>query len=297
LNTIEKKELTALLNLLDEPSEPVFERIREKLLFYGLKAIPFLEEAWEQSFNNVIQVRIEEIIHQIQLKHLRKELIAWKKKSRYDLLKGFFLASKYQYPDLVESEVNNKLEIIKRDIWLELSSGRTALEKVKVINHILFDVHGFTGNKTNIDAPQNLFLNNLLESKKGNHLTIGMLYSIVAQKLGIPIFGINLPEHFVLAYVDEIHDEKIKVANEKEVLFYINPFNKGAVFTKREIEIFIKHLKISPNPAFFEPCDNVTILIRLFENMKHTFEKQGYGEKVDEINWVMSALVKKTLPI
>ncbi|MFU8842568.1 MAG: transglutaminase-like domain-containing protein [Bacteroidales bacterium] len=297
MNTIEKKELTALLNLLDEPSETVFERIREKLLFYGLKAIPFLEEAWEQSFNNVIQVRIEEIIHQIQLKHLRNELIAWKKKNRYDLLKGFFLASKYQYPDLDENVVNNMVEIIKRDIWLELSSERTALEKVKVINHILFDVHGFTGNKTNIDAPQNLFLNNLLESKKGNHLTIGMLYSIVAQKLGIPIFGINLPEHFVLAYVDEIHDEKIKVANEKEVLFYINPFNKGAVFTKREIEIFIKHLKISPNPAFFEPCDNVTILIRLFENMKHAFEKQGYGEKVDEINWVMSALVKKTLPI
>jgi regulator of sirC expression with transglutaminase-like and TPR domain len=297
LNTIEKKELTALLNLLDEPSEPVFKRIREKLLDYGTKAIPFLEEAWEQSFNHIIQVRIEEIIHHIQLKHLRVELIAWKKKSRYDLLKGFFLASKYQYPDLVESEVNNKLEIIKRDIWLELSSERTALEKVKVINHILFDVHGFTGNKTNIDAPQNLFLNNLLESKKGNHLTIGMLYSIVAQKLGIPIFGINLPEHFVLAYVDEIHDEKIKLANEKEVLFYINPFNKGAVFTKREIEIFIKHLKISSNPAFFEPCDNVTILIRLFENMKHAFEKQGYGEKVDEINWVMSALVKKTLPI
>jgi regulator of sirC expression with transglutaminase-like and TPR domain len=290
LNSIEKNELNALLNLLDEPSEQVFGQIREKLLFYGVKAIPFLEEAWEQSFNSIIQARIEEIIHHIQLKRLRNDLLIWKRKNRYDLLKGFFLASRYQYPDLDESNVNNTLELLKRDIWLELSSERTALEKVKVINHILFDVHGFTGNKTNIDAPQNLFLNNLLESKKGNHLTIGMLYSIIAQKLGIPVFGINLPEHFVLAYVDEIHEEKYKLANEKEVLFYINPFNKGAVFTKHEIDVFIKHLKLAPNPSYFEPCDNITILLRLFENMKHAFEKQGYGEKVDEINWIMSAL-------
>jgi regulator of sirC expression with transglutaminase-like and TPR domain len=297
LNVSEKNELQALLNLLDEPSEPVFEQIRERLLLFGVKAIPYLEEAWEQSFNHIIHTRIEEIIHQIQLKHLRKELIAWKRKNRYDLLKGFILATKYQYPDLNENEVNNTLEIIQRDIWLELSSERTALEKVKVINHILFDVHGFTGNKVNIDAPQNLFLNNLLESKKGNHLSIGILYSIIAQKLGIPVFGINLPGHFVLAYVDEVHGEKYRMADEKEVLFYINPFNKGAVFTRREIEIFIKHLKLGPNPAFFEPCDNITILERLFENMKYAFGKQGYGEKVDEISWIMSALTKKTLPI
>lgn len=289
-NQDRNKELSALISLLDEPSEMVYDQIRDKLLIYGTGAIPSLEHAWDNSFESIIQIRIEEIIHSIQLNHLRNELYNWKKDRRYDLFKGFYLAAKYQYPELDEKYVSDRLEIIKRDIWLELNSNLTALEKVKVINHILFDVHGFSGNKVNIDAPQNLFINNMLESRKGNHLSMGILYIIIAQKLGVPIFGVDLPQHFVLAYVDEIHDEKYVLANENEVLFYINPFNKGAVFTRREIELFIKHLKLKSKPGFYKPCDNVVVLRRVFDNLKTAFNKQGYGEKVDEINSLINVL-------
>ena len=284
------KELDALIRLLDEPNENMFGQIREKLVYYGSDAIPKLENAWDNSFDNTIQYRIEEIIHDIQQNQLQGELKEWKDENQFDLFKGFFLASKYQYPDLASKEIWNKIELVKRDIWLELNSNLTALEKVKVINHIFFDVHGFNGNKTNIDAPQNLFVNNLIESKKGNHLSLGMLYIIVAQKLGIPIFGVDLPQHFVLAYVDEVHDEKYTVADENEVLFYINPFNKGAVFTKREVDVFIKHMKIKSTPDFFKPCDNNTIIKRLFENLIAIYTKLGYSDKVDELKILLGVL-------
>ncbi len=91
----------------------------------------------------------------------------------------------------------------------------------------MFDIHRYSGNKTNIDAPQNLFINNLLETKKGNHLSIGILYIILGQKLNIPVYGVNLPQHFILAYAGEISEERVKTADENGVLFYINPFNKG----------------------------------------------------------------------
>jgi regulator of sirC expression with transglutaminase-like and TPR domain len=289
-------ELNALISLLDEPSKPMFARIREKILGYGIDAVPFLENAWDNSFDHHVQVRIEEIIHSIQLKKLELELILWKNNSYHDLLKGFYLLAKYQYPDLNEKEIINQVELIKRDIWLELNDQLTALEKVKVINHILFDIHRFNGNKLNIDAPQNLFVNNLLDSKKGNHLSIGILYIILAQKLGIPIFGVDLPQHFILAYVDEVHDEKISFANENEVLFYINPFNKGAVFTHREIELFIRHLKLQNNPGFFKPCNNITIIKRLFGSLIFSFTKLGYPEKVDELNKLSTSLKHKQEP-
>ena len=128
------KELDALIRLLDEPSEDVFVKIKEKLVFYGMDAIPVLESAWDNSFDNLIQCRIEEIIHNIQQIHLREELQEWHADNHFDLLKGFYLISKYQYPDLDFQEISNKVEILKRDIWLELNSGLTALEKVKVIN-------------------------------------------------------------------------------------------------------------------------------------------------------------------
>ncbi len=159
-----------------------------------------------------------------------------------------------------------------------------------MINHILFDIHRFSGNKSNIDAPQNLFINNLLETKKGNHLSIGILYIILAQSLNIPIFGVNLPQHIILAYVDEIHEEKISSVNEKEVLFYINPFNKGAVFTQREIELFVKHLKLKPSPLYFKTCDNIVIIKRLFDNIIYSYKKLGYIEKVEELKTIVTVL-------
>ena len=289
-NDIQNNELSALISLLDEPSNPVFDKIRKKILYYGIDAIPFLEDAWDNSFDNQIQNRIEEIIHHIQINNLKKELVAWKKNNRLDLLKGFYLASMFQYPDLSYDTIQEKVSKIEKDIWLELNSNLTALEKVKVINHILFDINKFSGNKANIDAPQNLFLNNLLESKKGNHLSLGILYIILSQKLGIPIYGVNLPQHFILAYVDEIHDEMIVSENENEVLFYINPFNKGAVFTQREIELFIKHLKLKPTQTFFQPCDHVAIIKRLFENMIHSYDKLGHLDKVEELKEILAEL-------
>jgi len=277
------KELNALISMIDEPSNSIFNQIRDKILIHGIEAIPYLEDAWDNSFNNLLQERIEEIIHNIQLNNLLTDLKTWKKKYPYDLLRGFCLATKYHYPDLDIDKIRENVEEIRRDIWLELNNNLTALEKIKVINHILFDIHGISGNKTNIDAPQNLFINNLLESKKGNHVSIGILYIILSQQLNIPVFGVDLPQHFILAYTDEVYEGKHVEVKENEVLFYINPFNKGAVFTKREIEVFVKHLKIDSKPDFFNPCDNTTIIKRLFADMIRSYKKLGYLEKVEEL--------------
>lgn len=269
--------------MIDEPSSSVFNQIRDKILIHGIEAIPYLEDAWDNSFNNLMQERIEEIIHKIQVSNLLNDLKTWKNKYPYDLLRGFCLATKYHYPDLDIDKIRENVEEIRRDIWLELNNNLTALEKIKVINHILFDIHGISGNKTNIDAPQNLFINNLLESKKGNHVSIGILYIILSQQLNIPVFGVDLPQHFILAYTDETYEGKPVEVKENEVLFYINPFNKGAVFTKREIEVFVKHLKIDSKPDFFNPSDNVTIIKRLFADMIRSYKKLGYLEKVEEL--------------
>jgi regulator of sirC expression with transglutaminase-like and TPR domain len=287
---LQNSELNALVSLLDEPSNPIYDKIREKILVYGIEAIPYLENAWDNSFNNSIQQRVEEIIHSIQVTDLKHELKNWKEHSRINLLKGFYLVTKFQYPDLTYDSIEEKIEKIKKDIWLELNSNLTALEKVKVINHIFFEVHKFSGNKTNVDALQNLFVNSLLETKKGNHLTIGMLYIILSQKLGLPVFGVNLPQHFILSYVDEIHEEKLTAPNENDVLFYLNPFNSGAVFTQREIELFIKHLKLKPLPLYFKPCDNLAIIKRLVENIILLYGKLGQTEKAHELKLITGVL-------
>jgi hypothetical protein len=290
---MDKKELNALISLLDDPDQDVFENIRNKLLSLGQEVIPVLEDAWEHSFDTVIQNRIENIIHKIQFEKIAEKLREWSKPENQNLLDGALLVARYQYPDLNEEKIRKHLDQIKQDVWLELNDNLTALEKVKVINHIFFDVHNFSGNTTNYHAPQNSYINNVLESKKGNPLSLSLLYAIIAQGLGLPVYGVNLPEHFVLAYKDTFGGSNLPMVlqpTDSNVLFYINPFSKGSVFGKKEVTAFLKQLKLQPEPAYYEPCSNLDIVKRLIRNLINSYEKLGYPSKKEELNLLLYML-------
>ncbi|MFA5783181.1 MAG: transglutaminase-like domain-containing protein [Bacteroidales bacterium] len=286
----DESELKALISLTDEPDNVIFSQIVKKILSYGTGAIPFLEERWENSFDSLTQQRILNIIHNIQFDTVCTELDHWIKFDLKNLFAAFMLITRYQYPDVDEDEIKQKIEEIRKDIWLELNEELTALEKVKVINHILYDIHKFSGNVENFHAPQNSYLNTLLETRKGNPLSLGILYIIISQQLNIPVYGVNLPEHFVLAYTNRLAEEKLEFLDENEVLFYINPFNKGAVFSRKEVEQFINQLKLEPLKIFFKPCSNLEIIRRLINNLIYSYNKLGHIDKINELELLMKML-------
>lgn len=283
------KELEALIRLLDEPDEDIFITIRDRIFAHGAEAVPILESVWENSFDPMVQQRIEDLVHRLQFDDLKKELDQWSKFGHHDLMQGAILVSKFQYPDLNQEEIIKKIGQFSQDIWLELNQNLTGLEKVKVINHILFDTRKLTGNLTNPNSADNFFINSLLDSKKGSPLLLGVVYISIAQSLRIPIFGVDLPRHFILAYTDEIMLAPRDVP-EGEVLFYINPFNRGAVFTKNEIELFIKQLKIERKESYFLPCDNKTIIRRMINELVYIYDQTGNPVKRDEMSELLGMI-------
>ena len=279
------KEVIALITLLDDPDEVIYSQVKDRFVILGPPAIPHLETAWENSFDAIMQKRIEIIIHTIQFEILQKALKKWAIEEQEDLLKGILILSRYQYPDLDETKIRKDLDQIKQDVWLELNDDLTAIEKVKVLNHILFEVHQFSGNITNYHAPQNSFINNVLESKKGNPLMLSVLYMLICKELNIPIYGINLPQHFVLAYLND-YANLIDVNNKtlsNNILFYINPFSKGLIFNQKDIDQFLKQLNLEAEAKYYIPCSNIEIVKRSLNNLIFSYEKLGYLEKVDEL--------------
>lgn len=279
------KEVIALITLLDDPDEAIYSEVRNRFIILGPPAIPHLETAWENSFEALMQKRIEVIIHSIQFEALQKALKEWMQNDNDDLLKGVLLLARYQYPDLDEAKIHKQIAQIKQDVWLELHDDLTALEKVKIVNHILFEVHQFGGNITNYHAPQNSFINNVLESKKGNPLMLSVIYAIICKELNIPVYGINLPQHFVLAYVND-YANLIDVNNKtlsNNILFYINPFSKGLIFSQKDIDQFLKQLNLDPDNKYYLPCSNIEIVKRCVNNLIFSYEKLGYMEKLEEL--------------
>lgn len=273
---MKKKEIEALVSLLEDDDPEVFKHVESKLYDLGEEVVPYLEEKWENTLDLDFQSRIEDVIHMILFKKLQDGLKLWKEKNSDDLLELLWLISTYQYPDLTLEEIKTTIEQLYYNVWSQFKDDLAPMDQVKILNHVLFSQEKFSANTKNFHNPANSMINRVLESKKGNPLTLGSIYLLVAQRLDLPIYGVNLPNLFVLTY---------KV---KDYQFYINAFNKGIIFTKEEINQYLDQLNITPSDIFYEPCDNLDIAKRMLRNLMVAFKKAGEKEKVVEIDLLLS---------
>jgi len=280
-------EISALVKLLDDPDPEVFHHVEKRLLEYGNSVIHFLETEWEKSLDTLLQERIENIVHQIQFTTVKEDLNLWYQSGAFDLLQGALVINRYQYPDLDDQKIIIQIEEIKREIWLGLQHEMSSVEKIKLINHIFYNNFGFSGNTKNHHDPQNSYINQVLETKKGNQISLAIIYSTIAQKLDIPVYGVNLPQHFILGYIDESKRDE----HEFGVLFYINAFNKGAIFGKHDVDQFLRQLNLQAQPGFYAPCSNVEIIRRIIRNLISSYENLGAAEKVEELKELQEILL------
>ena len=277
---INPNEVKSLIRLLDDPDGEIFDHVHEKLLSLGPEAVEYLESAWEEAFDPIQQERIANLVHEIQFSIIKKDLQLWHQGGAFDLLQGVLIINRYQYPDLDEQNVINQVEAIKRDIWIQMMNEASPAEQIKLINHVFYSIYGFSGNTTNHQDPQNSYISQVLETKRGNQISLAIIYSIIAQKLDIPVYGVNLPQHFILAYLDETMQSEF----EGGILFYINAFNKGFIFGRRDVDMFLKQLNLKFDKQFYEPCSNTDIIKRVIRNLVSAYEHLGAPDKVAELN-------------
>jgi len=283
---ISPSKIQALIRLLEDPDPRINSVVKAKLVSYGKIVLPHIEQAWHADIHDQEhQERTVEVLRQIQIDDLKLKLQKWKDSSTRDLLEGTIIISQFQFPDVDVAEIESEIERIKQQVWLEINEDNTAFEIVKIFNHVLFDLCGFKPSKSNFYAPQNSYINSVLKHKKGNPLSLSVLYSIIAQRLEIPIYGVNLPNQFVLGYLDENQTLKMLDANsDKNVLFYINPFSKGRIFDANEIEGYLRSLNLPLKNNYIEPCSNTDILKRMLKNLSYSYKKVGESGKVNELN-------------
>lgn len=287
----ENKELNALISLIDEPNEEMFSSIREKISTYGKDAIPFLEEAWMTAVNEDDVERIENLIDDIRFTDLYFELENWAQFHSNDLIKAFMLLTQFRYPELDIEKYTDKVNKLRQNIWLEINPNLTALEKVKVLNHIFYDVYKFRG-KLPIQVKLNdYFLNDLLDTQKGSATALGILYISIAQSMDIPIFGVDLHHHFVLAYMDDtIEAREPETYSSDEVLFYIAMINKGSIFTNKDIKRFLKQIEFEEKPEYFLPCSNKQTIRRLIKEMISVYSIEKKHDKARLLNNLLAAI-------
>lgn len=273
----ENREISALLHLIDDPDEEVFGAVSNRLIDFGKGIIPNLENLWENTISEDVQTRIELLIHRLHYRDLTDDLTEWSKNIHHDLLTGALLVARFQYPDMVTTQVYQDIEKLRRNIWLELNTYLTPLEQVNVLTSILYNYFNIRGTEVAYGQPEEFLIHKQLETKRGNAIANGILYLILSELLDIPVRAINIPKQFVLSYFRTDYDfsrhtENFMYRSE----FFIDPIS-GQVFTHKDVETYFKRINVPPVTSYFKPLSNKRIIQVLLEEFSKCF-----GEEKDQ---------------
>jgi regulator of sirC expression with transglutaminase-like and TPR domain len=277
----ENQEIKALFTLIDDPDENIFSTVSDRIVSYGRGIIPNLENLWENTISEGVQERIELLIHKLHYSDLTEDFLRWKNGSYQDLLTASLLVAKFQYPDLITSNVLQEIEKLRRNVWLELNNYLTPLEQVNVLTSILYNYYGIKGTEVGYQQPDEFLINKLIETKRGNAITNGVLYLLLSELLDIPIRTINIPRQFVLAYIKPDYAQSVADSEvSQKIDFFIDPIS-GQVFTHKDVENYFRRISVPPVASYFKPLSHVRVIQTLLEEFSKCFdnEKDAYKQK------------------
>src|SRR5690606_17773136 len=216
----------------------------------------------------------------LQLSQMQSRLLEWKNGGALDLLEGMWIVATYQYPEVHLETLKADIDQLYFEVWPHVGDDMSPVDQIKAINSVFYGEMNFGANTKSFHSASNSMINIVLNNRKGNPITLCVIYLLIARKLGLPLYGVNLPNLFVLTY------------KKDNLQFYINVFNRGIIFSKTDIEHYIAQLNIQSKESFYQPCTNLEIIQRVIRNLILSYEKAGEPEKIKELELLMHAMIE-----
>jgi regulator of sirC expression with transglutaminase-like and TPR domain len=259
-----KKRIEALMSLLDDPDEDVFNSVLQGFVKDKAEVVYLLENKWEKSQDLLIQRRIEQVLDAIRLDDAIHQLQEWLRLENPRLLELLFILNRFQYPGIPEERYRSKLERIVREAFQASRLALTELAKVKVINHLLFDVYRLTPvSDVSNPNPSLSFVHSILENGKASPMGLLCLYLALSEQIGLNLEPVPLPRHFILSCCSGSEQSNLFNPNTGKILFYLNPFGQGATFSVREVEHFLKQNQVALSEQYTQNVSKIEFVLAL----------------------------------
>jgi len=187
-----------------------------------------------------------------------------------------------EHPDLDVDACMQTLDTLAERVKVRCPANSPILNGLQALQRILADEEGFRGNTAHYHAPENSFLDVVLEQRVGLPISLSIIYLEVARRVGIPLFGVSFPGHFLVG---------IELPGEGRKLV-MDPFNAGQILTETGCEDLLRtvapQVKFTPKLIHAAPVKSVTY--RMLNNLKRTYLDRGDGERALRVVDLMLAL-------
>ena len=278
---LDEKQRRALVSLLSDDDPAVHKTVRQKILSYGPIAAQWVRE---HSLSNdpVLRRHAREISHYFSRQDADTQLLAFclNQGEEFDLEQGALLLARTQYPDISIEAYRAWLDQMAGDLRERLDLSGDAVPILNVIADYLFTEEKFTGDETNFHDPDNSYLNRVLDRRKGNHISLCVVYLLVARRLGLPVTGIGLPGYFVCRYQSSRHE------------LYIDPFRKGRLLSKADCVKYVVQQQHRFDDGCLSPVSARRILLRICANLHQIYTHLRSPAQSERVQRYLVALAK-----
>lgn len=290
-NKINIQEVNALIALLDDTDEVVYQSVHHKIMSLGVDTIPYLQKGFDNSNIELQKERLAIVLDKFKLAKLEKEIVNWGKNETHDLLKGLIHIAQFGYPNLEINDINNVINIIVEELK-PLIQGKSNYEIMQEMNNIILDKHKFGSNFKNYSGVNNSFLNKVLEDKVGNPIMLCVIYLLVAKSLNINLIGINSPKHFILGILEDKSREESFYNDEliNTVDFFVDPFYQGVFYGHEKFDEILKEINFNFDDKIFLPATNLDIVKRVMNNLVYALHITGEKKSAKNLLGIVDIL-------
>ncbi len=282
-DAVTKKEIWALLSLLDDPDPFVQEKVGERLSEFDEANVPLLDEIREKVDDPSQRNRLTELIHNLTFPSFEQEFIEFLEggmRTPSDLERGQLLLCRLDNPTLRTDLYRRQLDKMAARLEPYVHGGLSSGERMNAFVSFFFEREYFRGAESDYMNPDNSFLHKVLLRRRGIPISLSMIMMFVAHRLELPFHGVNMPMHFLLKYETD---------NESTL---IDPFNRGRVVSIDQCSYFLRNHGIDPLPAHFEKAPERDILARSIRNLIYSFEEQDSTRRVEELNRLLGYVMQ-----
>lgn len=271
----------ALVKLLADEDQSVYQTVRAKILSFGNEALNWLQPSTLSS-DPVLRRRSIEIIQYLSRQEADNRFLAFcmNQSEELDVEEGAFLLAQTQYPDINISAYQALFDSYAADLKEQIA-GETAVESIiAIINDFLFTQLGFHGNEESYYDPDNSYLNRVVDRRTGNPISLCLVYLFLARRLRLPVVGIGMPGHFLCRF---------QSATEE---LFIDAFNRGKLLTKADCVKYLIHTRDGFKESYLAPVTGRRTLLRICSNLHQIYTQLSLTEEMARFQRYIVALAK-----
>ena len=206
-NAALQREIERLIGKLDADKFATRQDANNRLIEIGRPAIPQLLAA-QKSDSLEQRIRARTIATLIEHRDLAREFteLAGRQDEQIDLDRGMWLISRLLRPEVQFVDIDRQFDMLADNVHRKIGAGvdlqrlppREAVEKI--VNIVFDPEEGFSGNQTDYDNPDNSSIERVLATRKGLPILLSHVLVSVAQRLDVPIVGLQVPGRYMVKY-------------------------------------------------------------------------------------------------